>query len=82
MEVLNYCNELNRPDLGSVFRKIHEGEWEKELTLRDNFILKNIRLTLQFLQIRISLMLYFMMHLLLMPNLNTGVKTYLTSYTN
>ncbi len=36
---LNYCDQLNRPDLQNIFNKMHACEWEKEIPLTENFIL-------------------------------------------
>ena len=37
---LNYCEQLNRPDLQPLFEKMHSCEWEKEINLSPFFTLK------------------------------------------
>lgn len=43
---LNYCLQLNRPDLREIFERMHNCEWDKEVAIIDNFTLskKNIKL--------------------------------------
>lgn len=36
---LNYCEQLNRPDLQKVFEQLHYCEWEKEISIRKSFTL-------------------------------------------
>ena len=35
---LNYCQQLKRPDLQTIFETFHSCEWEKEIIISDNFI--------------------------------------------
>jgi tRNA U34 5-methylaminomethyl-2-thiouridine-forming methyltransferase MnmC len=34
---LNYCQRLDRPDLQSIFEKLHHCEWEKEISVTEYF---------------------------------------------
>jgi tRNA U34 5-methylaminomethyl-2-thiouridine-forming methyltransferase MnmC len=34
---LNYCNELQRPDLQSSFEQLHNCEWEKDVSITEHF---------------------------------------------
>ncbi len=43
---LNYCQQLNRPDLQTVFEKMHECEWEKEIPVTNRFTLKKCQTNL------------------------------------
>lgn len=43
---LNYCQQLNRPDLQTVFKKMHESEWEKEIPVINRFTLKKCQASL------------------------------------
>lgn len=45
---LNYCQELQRPDLQPVFEQLHSCEWGKSVGITDHFILnkKNIDLAI------------------------------------
>ena len=43
---LNYCQQLNRPDLQTVFEKIHECEWETDRHINKRFTLKKYRTSL------------------------------------
>ena len=36
---MNYCEQLNRPDLQSTFEKLHNCDWEKEIEITENFVL-------------------------------------------
>jgi tRNA U34 5-methylaminomethyl-2-thiouridine-forming methyltransferase MnmC len=38
-EQLNYCNQLNRPDLQPVFEKLHTSPWDTNNAVADNFTL-------------------------------------------
>src|SRR5438034_1677619 len=44
---LNYCAELNRKDLQPIFEKLHSSDWEQEITITNNFILKKSNTELQ-----------------------------------
>jgi len=37
---LNYCRQLNRPDLQQAFEKMHSCNWEREIVISNNFTLK------------------------------------------
>lgn len=37
---MNYCNQLNNSSLQSIFEKIHQSEWEKEIPISESFIIK------------------------------------------
>ena len=39
VRALNYCEQLNRPDLQSTFEKLHNCDWEKEIEITENFVL-------------------------------------------
>lgn len=39
VESLNYCTELNRPDLKRLFLSTHISEWDKTMPLNENFLL-------------------------------------------
>lgn len=43
VNALNYCDQLDRPDLQSAFEKIHSCEWETVIAIKKNFVLKKIR---------------------------------------
>ncbi len=36
---LNYCEQLQRPDLHSFFQQLHQSEWEKDITITPFFTL-------------------------------------------
>jgi len=44
---LNYCEILNRSDMRPVFEKLHSCEWEKEINIGENFVLKKYSTKLQ-----------------------------------
>jgi tRNA U34 5-methylaminomethyl-2-thiouridine-forming methyltransferase MnmC len=37
VQQLNYCNELQRPDLQETFEQLHTCEWEKDIAITDHF---------------------------------------------
>lgn len=37
VHLLNYCQLLNRPDLQTVFERLHQCDWEKEITITPFF---------------------------------------------
>ncbi len=39
IEKLNYCHQLNRPDLQSVFEQLHSCDWGKDVAIAPNFVL-------------------------------------------
>lgn len=41
--LLNYCTQLQRPDLQSFFERIHDCEWEKDVELTPYFTLHKIK---------------------------------------
>jgi len=43
---LNYCQQLERPDLQGVFEKLHSCEWNKDNEIIPNFIFKKIQASL------------------------------------
>ena len=43
---LNYCEQLERSDLQTVFEKLHTCDWEKEITITPNFLFKKSRTNL------------------------------------
>lgn len=43
---LNYCEQLNRSDLQTIFEELHFCEWEKEIELSELFILKKSKTNL------------------------------------
>jgi tRNA U34 5-methylaminomethyl-2-thiouridine-forming methyltransferase MnmC len=43
---LNYCEQLERSDLQTVFENLHTCEWEKEITITPNFLFKKSRTNL------------------------------------
>jgi tRNA U34 5-methylaminomethyl-2-thiouridine-forming methyltransferase MnmC len=43
---LNYCNQLGRQDLQSIFDKLHSCEWEKEIKLAPGFTFKKSKINL------------------------------------
>ncbi len=43
---LNYCEQLQHNDLQSTFEQLHFCEWEKEIEITDNFILKKLNTNL------------------------------------
>ena len=57
---LNYCKQLDRPDLQSTFEKIHDCDWEKEIVITENFtILKRNENLLTLKQQKPSNVIYF-----------------------
>lgn len=40
---LNYCRFLNRTDMQTVFEYMHRCEWDKEISITENFSLKKIK---------------------------------------
>lgn len=40
---LNYCSQLGKPELQSVFLQMHQDEWEKSILFNEFFSLKKIR---------------------------------------
>jgi tRNA U34 5-methylaminomethyl-2-thiouridine-forming methyltransferase MnmC len=43
---LNYCEMLDRKDLRLIFEQFHTCEWEKEISIKSNFILKKTKTNL------------------------------------
>src|ERR1051326_9565337 len=43
---LNYCKQLDRQDLQSIFDKLHSCEWEKEIKLATGFTFKKTKMNL------------------------------------
>jgi tRNA U34 5-methylaminomethyl-2-thiouridine-forming methyltransferase MnmC len=43
---LNYCNQLNRPELQPVFEQLHSCDWEKEIAITDHFIFQKSQTSL------------------------------------
>lgn len=43
---LNYCDQLKRPDLEPVFQKLHQCEWEKDISITPFFTIKKMRIDL------------------------------------
>jgi tRNA U34 5-methylaminomethyl-2-thiouridine-forming methyltransferase MnmC len=43
IKLLNYCEQLQRPDLQKTFEQLHNCEWEKEITINSNFHLKKTK---------------------------------------
>lgn len=37
IKTLNYCQQLNRPDLQTTFENLHSCEWEKEVLISEHF---------------------------------------------
>ena len=37
VKLLNYCRQLQRTDLQSLFEEMHNREWEKKISLTENF---------------------------------------------
>lgn len=37
---MNYCEQLNRNDLTSIFEKIHQADWNEDAIISDSFTLK------------------------------------------
>lgn len=46
-EKLNYCKELKRPDMQSLFLKLHNCEWQKEILVNSFFDFKKINASFQ-----------------------------------
>ena len=46
VQQLNYCDALHRPDLKPVFELLHLCEWNKAITITDNFTLRKIHSSL------------------------------------
>jgi tRNA U34 5-methylaminomethyl-2-thiouridine-forming methyltransferase MnmC len=40
VKTLNYCQQLDRPDLQPTFENLHNCEWEKEISISEYFTLK------------------------------------------
>jgi tRNA U34 5-methylaminomethyl-2-thiouridine-forming methyltransferase MnmC len=40
---LNYCTQLNRPDLQLAFEKLHSEEWDKDIILSPYFTFRKLR---------------------------------------
>jgi tRNA U34 5-methylaminomethyl-2-thiouridine-forming methyltransferase MnmC len=38
VNALNYCKQLNRPDLQTFFEQLHQCEWEKDISINPFFI--------------------------------------------
>jgi tRNA U34 5-methylaminomethyl-2-thiouridine-forming methyltransferase MnmC len=55
VETLNYCKQLNRPDLQIVFEKLHDCKWEQEIAITENFSLKKMKAGLFNLPIAIGI---------------------------
>jgi len=43
VEKINYCRELDKEDLQTVFEKLHSAEWGKDIEIASNFILHKIQ---------------------------------------
>jgi tRNA U34 5-methylaminomethyl-2-thiouridine-forming methyltransferase MnmC len=57
---LNYCHQLNRPDLQTTFEKMHDCEWEKEVIISDRFTFsKNKTSLLNFSPLQPFNLIYF-----------------------
>ena len=39
VKLLNYCQQLQRNDLQSLFEEMHNREWEKKISLTEDFML-------------------------------------------
>ncbi|HET9824625.1 MAG TPA: tRNA (5-methylaminomethyl-2-thiouridine)(34)-methyltransferase MnmD [Chitinophagaceae bacterium] len=46
VKMLNYCNIMGRNDLEEIFARLHTCEWEKEIEITSNFVLKKIKVDL------------------------------------
>jgi len=46
-EKLNYCEQLQKPDLQSSFLKLHNCEWQKEISVNPFFDFKKINISFQ-----------------------------------
>lgn len=46
LQSLNYCEQLNRPELQPVFEDLHAAGWEKETQIKQNFTLLKLRSSL------------------------------------
>ena len=55
IKALNYCQQLNRPDLLSTFEGLHNCEWKKEITVTENFALKKLQTGIDNLPITIGI---------------------------
>lgn len=43
VETLNFCKQLNRPDLQIVFEKLHDCKWEHEIAITETFSFKKVK---------------------------------------
>lgn len=43
---LNYCNSLQRPDLKSLFKLLHQCEWNKAISITNNFTIEKANTSL------------------------------------
>jgi tRNA U34 5-methylaminomethyl-2-thiouridine-forming methyltransferase MnmC len=43
LQVLNYCEQLNRPELQTVFDQLHHSKWEHRVAIRPHFTLLKSR---------------------------------------
>jgi tRNA U34 5-methylaminomethyl-2-thiouridine-forming methyltransferase MnmC len=50
MALLNYCEQLNRKDLGAIFQRLHHCNWEEEARITDHFTLQKLNTSLLTLQ--------------------------------
>jgi tRNA U34 5-methylaminomethyl-2-thiouridine-forming methyltransferase MnmC len=48
---LNFCKQLQRPDLQSVFEEMHNSEWEKEIPITSHFLIKKLKADLMQVEI-------------------------------
>jgi tRNA U34 5-methylaminomethyl-2-thiouridine-forming methyltransferase MnmC len=46
IDKLNYCGQLNRKDLESVFTQLHQCDWEKEIRITEYFTLRKLNTSL------------------------------------
>jgi tRNA U34 5-methylaminomethyl-2-thiouridine-forming methyltransferase MnmC len=46
IQQLNYCDTLHRPDLKPVFELLHQCEWNKDIAITDNFIVRKVHTSL------------------------------------
>lgn len=52
---LNYCTQLNRPDLIPFFNKLHTTAWEEDVVISPTFILKKLKCNLLKLNLNLNL---------------------------
>ncbi|MFI5187129.1 MAG: tRNA (5-methylaminomethyl-2-thiouridine)(34)-methyltransferase MnmD [Chitinophagales bacterium] len=57
---LNYCEQLQRRDVQTIFEKLHDCDWEKEIVITENFTFKKSKINLvNFETVELFQLIYF-----------------------